>query len=109
MTTKKLHELIELAMQGRRFTAYICEGSKVSELRILDTRVWTPEAIAADWTYEEIKEPVKVELIGAAMTVEMIGPEEDVVSFATQSMSEEQAQQLGSLKKFKVTIEEIVE
>ena len=63
----KLHELIELAKQGKKFKAFATctktngKGPWCKEDWFSDQSVYGSWLVTADWTYEEIREPIKVE------------------------------------------------
>jgi len=54
MTTKKLHELIELAHQGKKFKARLPGRSELwPQDHFIDNGGWQKFAITADWEYIE--------------------------------------------------------
>ena len=63
----KLHELIELAKQGKKFKAFAtCTKTGQSspwckQERFSDQSIYAAWLVTADWTMEEIREPIKVE------------------------------------------------
>ena len=58
---KMLHELIELAKQGKKFIARL-EGESIDYREVyFCSGGWEDEAVIGQWTYKEIKEPQVVE------------------------------------------------
>lgn len=57
MTTKRLHELIELAQNGKKFEAKLVDSSWIISDHFLESNVWHKSSVTALWEYREIREP----------------------------------------------------
>ena len=64
--TKKLHELIQLAMDGKKFIAYniMFPLNKYTEEFFMEEKSFGRLSVIIDWDYKEIKEPIKLEFEG---------------------------------------------
>lgn len=75
--TKKLHELIELAKSGKKFsfkaTSTISNVTIYNQNSFNGIAVWSENAITADWEYIVEKEPLVVEL-DVEWAKDMFGP-----------------------------------
>ena len=62
MQTKKLHELIQLAKDGKKFKA-ITRGLAefLCDWHFKTSDSWSKDSILADWEYQEIRKPEVVE------------------------------------------------
>lgn len=62
MQTKKLHELIEMAQNGKKFKAIHPKNNSVWEDKeFIQCETYNYTSIILDWQYEEIREPEVVE------------------------------------------------
>lgn len=61
MPTKKLHELIKLAKEGKQFIAKTSFSVPLKEKSFLQKEPWSESFITADWEYQETREPEVVE------------------------------------------------
>lgn len=58
--TKKLHELIKMAKEGKKFKAFYDEAI-YDEKHFASIITWHWNSVIADWEYQEIREPEVVE------------------------------------------------
>lgn len=102
--TKKLHELLSLAKAGKKFRATYDYSDAWSEHDILAASSWPVNYITADWTYKEIKDPIKLEFEAKVIRHEYAGCS---VNNLTLSFGD-----IGELylngKRFKVTMQELI-
>lgn len=62
MKTAKLHELIQMAKDGKKFSAeHPLNKSVWNDKEFIDCETYNYKSIVMDWQYEEIREPEVVE------------------------------------------------
>ena len=57
-----LHELIGMAKSGKKFRAWILEEIIYTDKDILKAISWRPNNITAAWEYEEIRDPMTLDI-----------------------------------------------
>lgn len=104
--TKTLRELIELAKAGKIFMAKNFFNSPFRDRDFLSINKWSERQVLADWTYEEIKEPIKLEFESTVQEFKgLYSNDGDIITLLSKWPIAEEIEG----KKFKVTMVEVVE
>lgn len=102
---KKLHELIQLAKEGKKFKAFYDEAI-YDEKHFAIIIAWHWNAVVSDWQYQEIRDPEVVEFV-------LIEPRKIDPQLARKipfiGISSDQYHKIMSKEKWKVVCIEVME